>query len=62
MHVINDSTGRNALLHLLIVHKEEMVENVKVKNSLGNTKHEAVELMIHKEESKKKKQNYNPRL
>lgn len=55
MPIINDSTGRNALLHLLPVRKEDMVENVKVKNSLGYSKREAVEVMICKEESKKKK-------
>lgn len=55
MPIINDSTGRNALLHLLPVRKEDMVENVKVKNSLGYSKREVVEVMICKEESKKKK-------
>lgn len=59
MQVINDSTRRDALLDLLLVDKEEMVENVK--GSLGYSKHEAVEFMIHRREQEKK-QNYNPRL
>lgn len=54
MQVINDSTRRDALLDLLLVDKKEMVENVKVKDNLGYRKHEAVEFIIHREESKEK--------
>lgn len=62
MQVINDLTRSDPLLDLLLLCKEEMVENVKVKDSLNCSKHETVELLMHREERKKKKQNYNPRL
>lgn len=58
MQIINDSTRIDPLLDLLYLCKEEMVENVKVKDSLGCIKH--VVLMIHREENKKNQHNYSP--
>lgn len=60
MQVINDSPRRDDLLDLLLVDKEEMLENVKVKDSPGYSKYEAAELMIHREKSKKKEAELQP--
>lgn len=60
MQVINDWTRRYALLDLLLINKEQMFKNVMVKDSLGYHKHDAVEFIICKVESKKKNQSYIP--
>lgn len=54
---MNDSTRRDAPLNLLLMDKEEMVVNIKIKDSFGYRKHEneAVE-----KRERNKLQNYNP--
>jgi len=54
MDVTNDATRKDALSDLLLVDKGAMVENIKVKDSLGYSKYHPAEFEIHKEESKKK--------
>jgi len=46
LQVIEEPTRRGAMLDLLLTHKEELVENVKLKGSLGCSVHEMVEFKI----------------